>query len=180
MYWLIVGLILVAMIGVLAVADSIPMSLDSFLSGLTSPSSLFLLLTMLSIILVAVLQFTTPSASNLESSQTPSNILPHRFFRIITYILVAVLATGLIVGSALQAINSYQQARTTEVIEPMRVQALVTIEGISDSVYDDSMESGYRQVAIVSQISPLVSDLSTQDLNKITDKYAVNNSLSGD
>lgn len=54
-YWLIVGLILVAMIGVLAVADSIPMSLDSFLSGLTSPSSLFLLLTMLSIILVAVL-----------------------------------------------------------------------------------------------------------------------------
>lgn len=180
MYWLIVGLILVAMIGVLAVADSIPMSLDSFLSGLTSPSSLFLLLTMLSIILVAVLQFTTPSASNLASSQTPSNILPHRFFRIITYILVAVLATGLIVGSALQAINSYQQARTTEVIEPMRVQALVTIEGISDSVYDDSMESGYRQVAIVSQISPLVSDLSTQDLNKITDKYAVNNSLSGD
>lgn len=175
MYWLIVGLILVAMIGVLAVADSIPMSLDSFLSGLTSPSSLFLLLTMLSIILVAVLQFTTPSASNLESSQTPSNILPHRFFRIITYILVAVLATGLIVGSALQAISSYQQARTTEIVEPIRVQALVTIEGISDSVYDASMESGYRQVAIVSQISPLVSDLSIQDLNKITDKYVINN-----
>ena len=175
MYWLIVGLILIVMIGVLAVADSMPMSLDSSLLGFTSNASLFLFLTILSIILVLALQFTTPSASHLESSQTSSNILPRRFFRVITYILAVMLATGLIIGSALQAISSHQQAKATEVVEPMRVQALVTIEGVSDSVYDASATSGYRQVAIISQLSPLVNDLSAQDLDKITDRYVVNN-----
>ncbi|SJN20580.1 ComEC/Rec2 family competence protein [Psychrobacter sp. JB385] len=178
MYWLIVGLILIVMIGVLAVAGSIPMSLDSSLLGLTNNVSLFLFLTILSIILVIVLQFTTPSANHLESSQTSSHILPRRstrFFCIITYTLAVMLATGLVIGSALQAISSYQQAKATEVVEPVRVQALVTIEGVSDSVYDASATSGYRQVAIISQISPLVADLSTQDLNKITDKYVIDN-----
>lgn len=53
----------------------------------------------------------------------------------------------------------------------MRVQALVTIEGISDSIYDPTIDSGYRQIAIISHLSPLVAEITAKDLSsKNTDQ----------
>ena len=83
-------------------------------------------------------------------------------------------------GSALQALVAHQQAETTKITDSIRVQALVRIEGISDSVYDASTDSGYRQVAVVTHLMPLVAELTPQDLADSTRNYSKeeNNSLS--
>ncbi|WP_350563259.1 hypothetical protein, partial [Psychrobacter sp. CAL346-MNA-CIBAN-0220] len=90
----------------------------------------------------------------------PYGSSPSKFpIRMINYLLIMILAIGLVIGSALQALMGYQRAEATKIIEPIRVQALVTIEGISDSVYDDVTNSGYRQIATISHMSPLISEL---------------------
>ncbi|MEO1851065.1 MAG: ComEC/Rec2 family competence protein, partial [Psychrobacter sp.] len=96
------------------------------------------------------------------------------------YFLFGLLAIGLVVGSALQALVAHQQAETTKITDSIRVQALVRIEGISDSVYDASTDSGYRQVAVVTHLMPLVAELTPQDLADSTSDYSKeeNNSLS--
>ena len=75
---------------------------------------------------------------------------------------------ALIVGSALQAVTAYQQAEATKITDPIRVKALVRIEGISDSVYDSGTDSGYRQIAVLRHITPLVTELTPQDLTDST------------
>ena len=191
MYWLIGSLIIIAMMGVLAVADSMAISTSSSLMDILNTPTLSFSLIIFAIILIVIAQFNVPSAkpSHLSqhtagiSSRNPSYNTSHKsklFFRILTHVLVAVLAIGLIIGSALQALISHQQAELTEITEPMRVQALVTIEGISDSVYDVATDSGYRQVAVISDISPLVSALAVEDLDAMTSNFLIdeNNSLS--
>ncbi|WP_227678084.1 ComEC/Rec2 family competence protein [Psychrobacter sp. JCM 18902] len=191
MYWLIGSLIIIAMMGVLAVADSMAIPTSSSLMDILNTPILSLSLIIFAIILIVIAQFNVPSAkpSHLSqhtaglSSRNPSYNTSHKsklFFRILTHVLVAVLAIGLIIGSALQALISHQQAELTEITEPMRVQALVTIEGISDSVYDVATDSGYRQVAVISDISPLVSALAVEDLDAMTSNFLIdeNNSLS--
>lgn len=191
MYWLIGSLIIIAMMGVLAVADSMAIPTSSSLMDILNTPILFLSLIIFAIILIVIAQFNVPSAkpSHLSqhtaglSSRNPSYNTSHKsklFFRILTHVLVAVLALGLIIGSALQALIGHQQAELTEITEPMRVQALVTIEGISDSVYDVATDSGYRQVVVISDISPLVSALAVEDLDAMTSNFLIdeNNSLS--
>ena len=191
MYWLIGSLIIIAMMGVLAVADSMAIPTSSSLMDILNTPILSLSLIIFAIILMVIAQFNVPSAKPSHLSQhtaglslrNPSYNISHKsklFFRILTHVLVAVLAIGLIVGSALQALISHQQAELTEITEPMRVQALVTIEGISDSVYDVATDSGYRQVAVISDISPLVSALAVEDLDAMTSNFLIdeNNSLS--
>lgn len=191
MYWLIGSLIIIAMMGVLAVADSMAIPTSSSLMDILNTPILSLSLIIFAIILIVIAQFNVPSAkpSHLSqhtaglSSRNPSYNTSHKsklFFRILTHVLVAVLALGLIIGSALQALIGHQQAELTEITEPMRVQALVTIEGISDSVYDVATDSGYRQVVVISDISPLVSALAVEDLDAMTSNFLIdeNNSLS--
>lgn len=187
MYWLIASLIIIVMIGVLAAADSMSMPVRPLLSDMTAISILPLLLVALAIILILITQFNIPSAKfshlSKKSSSYPvgcSVVYPKPFIRIVNRVLVVILAIGLVLGSAMQAIVSHQQAEMTEVTKTMRVQALVTIEGISDSVYDVTLDSGYRQVAIISHISPLISELTPQELDSITAEFLVNysNSLS--
>ena len=191
MYWLIGSLIIIAMMGVLAVADSMAIPTSSSLMDILNTPILSLSLIIFAIILMVIAQFNVPSAKPSHLSQhtaglslrNPSYNISHKsklFFRILNHVLVAVLAIGLIIGSALQALISHQQAELTEITEPMRVQALVTIEGISDSVYDVATDSGYRQVAVISDISPLVSALAVEDLDAMTSNFLIdeNNSLS--
>lgn len=167
MYWLIGGLIIVFMMGVLAVADSMAMPISSMIVDFANTAILPLSLVTLAIILIVLTQFNIPAINSTNSSSAFSrNTKP--VFRIFNHILIAIIAIGLITGSALQALVSHQRAEATEITEPMRVQALVTINGISDSVYDVATHSGYRQVATISRISPLVSELTTQDLDKMT------------
>ncbi|MBF0658653.1 ComEC/Rec2 family competence protein [Psychrobacter sp. NG25] len=181
MYWLICSLIISAMMGVLAVSDNMPTS--PLLMDIANVSIATLSLMALAIVLIILVQFNIPSVNISRSSQKSSSYSPHYpkiFFRIANHLVVAILAIGLVIGSAMQALLSHQQAEMTAVTEPMRVQALVTVEGISDSVYDVNTESGYRQVAVINHMSPLVSELTSQDLDDITADFLSNskNSLS--
>ncbi|WP_426223486.1 ComEC/Rec2 family competence protein [Psychrobacter sp. DWR1-2-3] len=198
MYWLIGSLIIIVMIGVLAVADSMPLPISPLLADLSATATLPLLLTILTIILLVVSQCRisfphsfnekTPLAQNpsVKNSTKTSAYSLSLLSKCVRYLLLAALALTLISGSGLLALISHQQAQSSAIKQPLRVQALVSIEGISDSVYDVVSDSGYRQVATISQISPLLSELTAQDLDNLTADYAanykegLNNSLSKD
>lgn len=197
MYWLLGSLVIIAMMGVLAVADSMAMPLNSLMAMSGVTTLLPLLLVIVAIILIAINQrqalpissVDVRKLSSKDRSSQPSffqttsiyGSSPSKFsIRVINYLLIIILAMALVIGSALQALIGYQQAEATKITEPMRVQALVTIEGISDSVYNDTTNSGYRQVATISHMSPLLSELTSQDLDRIAGDYVANidNSLS--
>ncbi|WP_394123744.1 ComEC/Rec2 family competence protein [Psychrobacter nivimaris] len=183
MYWLIGSLIIIVMMGVLAVADNVIMPTDLSLLDMIDPSNLFLALIVFAIFLLASAQFNIPSIdSHSADNSTFNNASRHTKlpFRIIRHLVLALLATALVIGSALQALVTHQQAETTEITAPIRVHAFVRIEGLSDSVYDAATDSGYRQVAVITNIAPLVAELTPQELaTKTSDYLDVNrNSLS--
>ncbi len=186
MYWLIGSLIIIVMMGVLAVADSMPLPISPLLADLSATATLPLLLTILTIVLLVVSQRRipyprsfnekTPLAQNpsVTSSKKTSAYSLSLFSKCVRYLLLVGLSLTLISGSGLLALISHQQAQSSAIKQPLRVQALVIIEGISDSVYDVASDSGYRQVATISQISPLLSELTAQDLDNLTANYATN------
>lgn len=198
MYGLIGSLIIIVMMGVLAVADSMPLPISPLLADLSATATLPLLLTILTIVLLVVSQRRipyprsfnekTPVAQNpsVKNSTKTSAYSLSLFSKCVRYLLLAALALTLISGSGLLALISHQQAQSSAIKKPLRLQALVSIEGISDSVYDVASDSGYRQVATISQISPLLSELTAQGLDNLTANYAasyregLNNSLSKD
>ena len=191
MYWLIGSLIIIVMMGVLAVADTIPLPIGSLLPDLSTSSILPLLLMALTIVLLFINQryialapsidakkgvSKNSSAQNLavqNSAKTPSSTSP-LLYKFAHHLLMAVLAVALISGSGLLALINQQQAQSNAIKQTVRVQALVSIEGISDSVYDDASNSGYRQVATISHISPLLSEITSQDLDKLSVNYNAN------
>lgn len=201
MYWLIGSLIIIVMMGVLAVADSMSLPVNPLLTDLSIVSILPLLLTVLTLILLIINQRYIPfaplvdvkkhfskdsSTQNLpvqNAAKTLSSTSP-LFYKFAHHLLMAVLAAALIIGSGLLALINQQQTQSNAIKQTVRVQALVSIEGISDSVYDDANNSGYRQVATISHIWPLLSELTSQDLDKLSANYNanyredVNNSLS--
>ncbi|KAA0915977.1 ComEC/Rec2 family competence protein [Psychrobacter sp. ANT_WB68] len=175
------------MMGVLAVADSMQLPVSPLFADLSAAATLPLLLTILTIVLIVVSQRRIPSASPLNAKKpvsqhssiqklaktlSPTLTLLSKCLR---YLILAGLALALITGSGLLALMSHQQAESSKIKQPLRVQALVSIEGISDSVYDVASNSGYRQVANISQISPLLSELTAQDLDELMRNYATNN-----
>jgi len=187
-YWLIGSLIIIVMMGVLAVADNVILPTDLSLLETVGTSNLSLALIVFATSLLAFAQFNIPS---IDSHSVDNNTFNHAFrhtklsytklpFRILIYLFLALLATALVIGSALQALVTHQQAETTEITAPIRVQALVRIEGLSDSVYDTATDSGYRQVAVITNIAPLVAELTSQELATKTSDYldANKNSLS--
>lgn len=183
MYWLIGSLIIIVMMGVLAVADNVILPTDLSLLDMIDPSNLSLALTIFATFLLALAQFNIPSIDSHSADNNTFNnasLYTKLPFRIIRYLVLALLATALVIGSALQALVTHQQAETTEITAPIRVQALVRIEGLSDSVYDAATDSNYRQVAVITNIAPLVAELTPQELaTKTSDYLDVNkNSLS--
>lgn len=187
MYWLIGSLVIVVMMGVLAVADSMQLPVSPLFADLSAAVTLPLLSTILTIVLIVVSQRRIPSAdlfnakkpvsqnpSVQKSAKTSSPTLT-LLSKCLRYLILAGLALALIAGSGLLALMSHQQAESSKIKQPLRVQALVSIEGISDSVYDVASNSGYRQVVNISQISPLLSELTAQDLDELMLNYATNN-----
>ena len=174
MYWLVGISIIIAMIGTLSLSGDMAAPINLPIS---SPL-IWLLLIVMVIILFFIHQSNTlrllSSSSSLPKNQARYINSSVKFIR---YLLTTIVAGVLIIGSALQALSGYQQAEATKIFEPMRVQAWVTIEGISDSVYNPAINSGYRQVVTLRAVSPLVSELTSQDLNIQTQDY-INNSLS--
>ena len=178
MYWLVAILIITAMMGTLTVAESMSVPVHPILERMDNGSIWPLLLLIIATLLLFITQRNTalPSTTHPVHSQTPPSIA-NSLLVISRYLLSSLLASVLIIGSCWQALSSYQRLETTKVTEPMRVQAWVTIEGISDSVYNPATNSGYRQVATLSRLSPLVSELTAHDLNAATFEY-IDNSLS--
>ncbi|HBL95798.1 MAG TPA: competence protein ComEC [Psychrobacter sp.] len=170
------------MMGVLAVADNVAMPIDMPLLNVVSATGLLWLLVIFTIILLSATQLNSPSVNTQSTNKTRSVSSPNdvKLSLFSKYFLFGLLAIGLVVGSALQALVAHQQAETTKITDSIRVQALVRIEGISDSVYDASTDSGYRQVAVVTHLMPLVAELTPQDLADSTRNYSKeeNNSLS--
>lgn len=202
MYWLIASLIIVVMMGVLAIGDTMAMPVSPLLMEINPPFILPLLLTILTLILIITTQRYIPFSPTFSSKrsisqntsaqdifsqpyfvQNPDKPLSNAFAllgKMTHFLILAVLALTLIAGSGLIALISQQQAENSKIKQPLRVQALVSIEGISDSVYDVAGDSGYRQVAIISHVSPLVANLDSKDLDNQTADHsrAFNNSLS--
>jgi len=169
--------------GVLAAADNAMLPTNLSLLEMVGTSNLSLALFIFSTFLIAFAQFSIPSIGSHNADKNTSNSTSRHTklpFRIISYFVLALLATVLVIGSALQALVVYQQAENTEITAPIRVQALVRIEGLSDSVYDASTDSGHRQVAVITNIAPLVAELTPTELaTKTSDYLDVNkNSLS--
>ncbi|WP_228724562.1 ComEC/Rec2 family competence protein [Psychrobacter sp. KCTC 72983] len=182
MYWLVGSLVIIAMMGVLAVADNVAMPIDMPLLNVVSATGLLWLLVIFAIILLSATQLNSLSVNTQSTNKTRSVSSPNdvKLSLFSKYFLFGLLAIALVVGSALQALVAHQQAETTKITDSIRVQALVRIEGISDSVYDASTDSGYRQVAVVTHLMPLVAELTPQDLANSTSDYSKeeNNSLS--
>ncbi|MGE6329151.1 ComEC/Rec2 family competence protein [Psychrobacter pacificensis] len=182
MYWLVGSLVIIAMMGVLAVADNVAMPIDMPLLNVVSATGLLWLLVIFAIILLSATQLNSPSVNTQSTNKTRSVSSPNdvKLSLFSKYFLFGLLAIALVVSSALQALVAHQQAETTKITDSIRVQALVRIEGISDSVYDASTDSGYRQVAVVTHLMPLVAELTPQDLADSTRNYSKeeNNSLS--
>lgn len=171
MYWSISIIIITAMMGVLAVVDTTSLPINALLLTQVNASIWALLLIFIAATLLYIkpLSFLSSPLSNppLNPRLKPA-VISKQLFVILRYLFVISLSLLLIIGSALQALIHYQQAETTKVAESMRVQAWVTIEGISDSVYDPLNDSGYRQVATLRAVSPLVSEISAEALNSDT------------
>ena len=178
MYWLVGVLVIIVMIAVLDVADDIALPNISLLESMPSTSAwLFLIITTILLLFIIqrnALSLTTSNRSH-PKTQSFTHVLLSKYSR---HLLTIVVASLLIISSALQALSGHWQAESTNITESMRVQAWVTIEGISDSVYDPATNSGYRQVATIQALSPLVSELSSQDLQTQTQDYLNENSLS--
>lgn len=174
MYWLIGSLIIIVMMGVLAVADHVILPTDLSLLETVGTSNLPLALIVFATFLLASAQFNIPSIDSYSADNNTSNNASRHtklLLRIIRYLLLALLAAALVIGSALQALVTHQQAENTEITAPIRVQALVHIEGLSDSVYDATTDSGYRQVVVITNIAPLVAELTPQELATKTSDY---------
>lgn len=165
MYWLLTISILTVMMGTLAVTSNQAQALNVPLVYASSWLPMMLIITAAVFIFLAQHRASSAISNRCNADLRPSFLpVPLRFGRHLWLILLAII---LIAGSALQALVSYQQAESSSIADSMRVQAWVTIEGISDSVYDPDTNSGYRQVAIIEQMSPLIAGLDHKALNKL-------------
>lgn len=201
MYWLIGTTIIVAMIAVLNVAAATPLPIDLWI--ISNSWLLPLLLLFITSALLFHKQGISLSLSPLSPSSPPSPLPPSALpsaesynltanhasinptssaARIVNfsvkslhYFIIGCLASTLIVGSMLQALIHHQKLETSKIMASERVLAWVTIEGISDSVYDSTTSSGYRQVATIKTIAPLTAELTSEDLAKTADQYTIEN-----
>lgn len=185
MYWLISILIIIVMIAVLAVADTTAAFDVAHYNNLSDHAILPLLFILASVLIVIAQRqaiSVDKATHNKSSAQTPfqSKSQPLLLLsQLSRHFIVVLLALGLIFGSALNTLDRYQLAESSEINTTIRVQALVTIEGISDSVFDAATGSSYRQVATINHISPLVAEMTAQNLDTISVDYTTNlNSLS--
>ncbi|WP_324033812.1 ComEC/Rec2 family competence protein [Psychrobacter sp. TAE2020] len=182
MYWLLSILILTVMIAVLAIASSntLPASLLSIeiaslsiLPYLLGISLILIVISQRGVALAATILSDNSSTSDEQStnkklSAKKTSLIFSWLSQALYYLCIAALAILLVMASALQALSSHQRAENTKLALSMRVQALVTIEGISDSLYDPTSNSGYRQVATLSYVAPLIAELTAQELAIIT------------
>ncbi len=175
MYWLIGISILTVMLGILSVAINVLLPNNDLFLSMDSTLYAPLLLVIITILLIFLNQpraLFWASASKVSSK--PYHSILYFIIPAARYLLLTLLTLMLIGGSALQVLSSHQQAENTKISASMRVQALVAIEGVSDSVYDSATNSGYRQIATIQYLSPLISELTNQELDAKVLSYIKN------
>lgn len=173
MFWWVSSLILTVMMGILAVMSewsatkthevsqwySLAAS-ESWLCWL-SASGFRLVLFVLGVVLAYLshrLSVRQSACKPEKQSPGPSSATannPSFARRLWTAGLRYTLIVALVVISVLLTLSRYNEAELNSLDQAMRVTALVTIEGLSDSLYDPSLDTGYRQVATLTHITPL-------------------------
>lgn len=177
MFGLIGVVILTVMLAVLSVATE--QDLSDYFSVLNSTPAFFGMpfLVMIATGLIILSQQSTFYHRHVNQSlfSAHSSILNpaglNKIWRVLYYAFMLLLLTLLVTGSGWQALRYHQQSESRKVTQTMRVTAWVTIEGISDSLYDVEGESGYRQIATVRAISPLINTVTAQALEKLSVDY---------
>lgn len=67
----------------------------------------------------------------------------------------AAMAVTLLLLAGVQAMYVHQVAEMQRLMQPIRVQALVSIEVLSDAAYDMEQQQSYRQEAVITNLRPL-------------------------
>ena len=177
MFWWVSSLILLVMMGVLAVmaqwsathAHKTPSlaELTSLLPWLATAGSQLALfgLGMLLVYLIERLQAraTPVTPTNQASSANATlNLKPLAKKKVLKQGLRYISAIVLIIISILITLSHYYAAERRSLDQSMRFTALVTITGLSDSLYDPALDTGYRQVATLTHIRPLSHNAAQQ------------------
>jgi len=158
-FWWISSLILTVMMGVLAViSGSVNASPQLHWQGLAALTAWQPLL------LGSVIVLTYGSYRLSRYKISSYEVTRYKFSKISLLLRVIRAATlmTLVLMSMLLALVSYYEAEQRGLKHAMRVTALVTIEGLSDSVYDSNLDTGYRQIATLTHIQPLSHDAKQQ------------------
>lgn len=99
-------------------------------------------------------------------------------------LLFLIFVLGIYVAAVLQVVITQQQAVTQQLSTSIRVVATVNIVGISDSFFNQETKTGYRQLAVIHQAKPLVSNINyhtadaQQALSYLTGKRVLLSSFS--
>lgn len=101
-------------------------------------------------------------------------------------LLFLMFVLGIYVAAVLQVVITQQQAVTQQLNNSQRVVATVNIVGISDSFFNQKTKTGYRQLAVIQQAKPLVSNINyhvtdaQQAISHLTGKRVLLSSFSND
>ncbi len=161
--WITCLLILLTMLASLSVVQNLA---ESFVLGnvVHVPSYLPLILLIISVTLMvcqALIKRTKPSAGSVQANIYQAKIY-HRILSLTplsALIMQALIICLLVLGAGLQTVRAVQTEVTKQLEQPIRVLATVRPLGISDSNYypsaDDSLSTGYRQLAVIESVEPL-------------------------
>lgn len=181
MYWLVGSLVIVVMLGTLTVAVQVVLPDVSWLSHHTSADGLVIPFLLLGI--AALLIWLSQRNALIPTTcaiARDGQRLRDFFIKWLRYVILIVSVLALMVLSMLQVISRYQQLEASAITDTARVQAWVTIEGISDSVYDPATGNGYRQVATLHHIQPLTTELSQTSLATLNSDHLISKTLTYD
>lgn len=155
MFWLMGVAIGIAMLAALSVTTALGVPDSPWLQSL-NPSTL----TMLGIVIALTMMLLSYRSAFFKKSSFAS-----RSGQLFRQMVLIMLAAVLIVISVLQVGLQQQDFSDNRLSQSLRVQAWVSIEGISDSVMTG--DSGYRQVAVIEAMAPLTQKLSQSELNRL-------------
>lgn len=166
MFWLLGIALLAVMLAALSAATDIGVP-ESVWLGTIAPSVLPIIGIAIALIMM-ILQYRKPlSVCRADKSQ--------RLLVLGQKIVQIGLAILLIVISILQVIHHHQSAQQRQITQSHRVQALVRIEALSDSVMTE--DTGYRQAAVIEAMLPMTKKLSSTELNQLAKHALDDNSL---
>lgn len=173
MFWVLSLMIIMVMMAMLQVTPELPFAAIHGESGvaestMTVAGYALLIMVLLSTVLGHWLTVRYAKTRLLLSTLSRSQ---HAKVGLVLYPTLMVIITALVLVTS-ACISGLAQYKVTirSIDQPIRVQALATIVGLSDSIYDPELDSGYRQVVTLTQIVPLATSHSLQSSNNSLSK----------